>query len=203
MDDGALDSEIRRGVVGDDSASEQGQNARAAMNAFVRAYQPLLRAFFRNRLGSDDTAAEFAQDTFLRFAQAGYDPAAQNVKALLFAIARNLFFDHLRRLRRERASGFLIDSMIDDAELAGLASADPAPDARLSDRQDLKAVITAIEALPPRCAQVFLMHRIHGKAQKDIAVELGVSLSVVEKHVKRALVHLAAAVGRDGGRTKL
>jgi RNA polymerase sigma factor (sigma-70 family) len=191
MDDGMR----RGGVVSDDDAREN-LKARTAMDAFVRAYQPILHAFFRNRMGADDTAAEFTQETLLRFAQAGYNPAALNVKALLFAIARNLFFDHLRRVRRERAHGFLVDRMIDETELAGLASPDPAPDAILSGRQDLAAVIAAIEALPPRCAQIFLMHRIQGKAQKDIAAELDISLSVVEKHVKRALVTLAVAVGR-------
>lgn len=184
--------------MSDDGAKERhtNANARVAMEAFVREYEPLLQAFFRNRLGSDDTAAEYTQDAFLRFAQAGYDPASSEVKALVFAIARNLFFDHLRRVRRERARGFLVDRMLDQDELAGLASTDPAPDVHLSDRQDLEAVVAAIETLPPRCAQIFLMHRINGLAQKEIAAALGISLSAVEKHIKRALIHLAEAVGR-------
>ena len=181
---------------GADGTRARNATAADAINAFVRTYEPVLTAFFRNRLGSDDAAAEHTQETFLRFTQAGYDPSAESAKALLFSIARNLFFDHLRRLRRERARGFLIDRFLDETELARLTSADPPPDQRLSDRQQLAAVTAALGALPPRCARIFLMHRIQGKSQKDIAAELGISLSAVEKHIKRALVKLAAAAGR-------
>lgn len=179
-----------------DHDSQSVADKSAALAVFVRTHEPLLRAFFRNRLGSEDLALEFTQDTFLRFTQAGYDPSAANVKALAFSIARNLFFDHLRRIRRERASGFFVDHMLDDAALAGLPGNEPSPDERLAGRQDLAAVMAAIGSLPPRCAQVFLMHRVQGKAQKEIAAELRVSLSVVEKHIKRALIRLATAVGR-------
>lgn len=172
------------------------QRQDGGMDQLVRALAPVLRAFFRNRLGNEEAAADFTQETFLRFTQAGYGPAGPDVKALLFSIARNLFFDHLRRVRRERAYGFLIDHLANETELLNLAGSEAPADERLAARQELAAVRDAVGELPPRCAQVFLMHRVQGRSQKEIAAELGISVSVVEKHFKRALVRLAAAIGR-------
>lgn len=65
----------------------------------------------------------------------------------------------------------------------------PLPDtgdpARILDgRQRLALLADCIHALPPRCRDVFVMHRIHGVAQQDIATHLGISIKTVEKHLR-------------------
>jgi RNA polymerase sigma-70 factor (ECF subfamily) len=44
--------------------------------------------------------------------------------------------------------------------------------------------------LPLVCRQVFLWNKIEGYSQREIAERLGLSQSMVEKHMKRALTHL-------------
>ncbi len=53
----------------------------------------------------------------------------------------------------------------------------------LEGRQRLALLADCIHALPPRRRDVFVMHRIHGMAQQDIARHLGISLKTVEKHL--------------------
>lgn len=48
----------------------------------------------------------------------------------------------------------------------------------------------ALEALPPRCRQIFVMSRIEGKKQDDIAAELGISINTVESQMKIAYIKL-------------
>ncbi|WP_456362327.1 RNA polymerase sigma factor [Pseudomonas syringae] len=57
--------------------------------------------------------------------------------------------------------------------------------------QQLKALLAIIEALPPRQRQVFLLHRIHGMPQREIAAELGISLNMITQHFGRAMRTIA------------
>ena len=43
-----------------------------------------------------------------------------------------------------------------------------------------------LEALPPKCREVFLL-RINARKNKEISEELGISVKVVEKHVSKGL----------------
>ena len=47
-----------------------------------------------------------------------------------------------------------------------------------------------VEQLSPRTREIFLMHRLEGRKYREIASELGISPSAVEKHIARAMAHL-------------
>lgn len=57
--------------------------------------------------------------------------------------------------------------------------------------QQLEALLAIIEALPARARQVFLLHRIHGMPQREIADELGISTNMVTQHFSRAMRSIA------------
>ncbi len=60
----------------------------------------------------------------------------------------------------------------------------------LKGEQELAIIERAIEELSPTCRQAFVMHRFGGATYSQIASELGLSVSMIEKHVSFALVHL-------------
>jgi RNA polymerase sigma factor (sigma-70 family) len=60
-------------------------------------------------------------------------------------------------------------------------------------KQRMLALQNIIDCLPPKCRQVFWMHRIEGKLQTDVATELNISLNMVERHMIRALVDISLA----------
>jgi RNA polymerase sigma-70 factor (ECF subfamily) len=179
----------------DDYGAKTTAAAALSMEALFARYGQPLQAFFGKRVGYEE-AEEYTQETFLRFSQASYDTAAKDAGALLFTIAANLFRDHLRRLRRERAFGMVANTALDDEEVLSVPSDTPLPDASLENRQELERALVIIECLPPRCAAVFLMHRLQGKSHRAIAEELGISISMVEKHIKRAVEGLLAALAK-------
>src|SRR5690606_19495356 len=61
-------------------------------------------------------------------------------------------------------------------------------------REQLARVTAAIEALPPRCREVFLLYRFEGLDQATIASRLAISRNMVEKHVIRAMRACRAAL---------
>ena len=63
-------------------------------------------------------------------------------------------------------------------------------DERIIIRQNLAAAAGVIRALPPRTRDAFLLHRFEDLTYRQIAGRLGVSVSMVEKHIAEALRQL-------------
>jgi len=71
----------------------------------------------------------------------------------------------------------------------------PGPDRHLLARRDLEALEAAITALPPKCRTVFLLSRIEGLSNAEVAKRCGISVKMVEKHLAKAIVACRARVG--------
>ncbi|RYF64985.1 MAG: RNA polymerase sigma factor, partial [Comamonadaceae bacterium] len=59
------------------------------------------------------------------------------------------------------------------------------PEEALSSLQRVHAYAQVIETLPPRCREAFVLHIIDGLPQAEVARLMGISVSMVEKHVIR------------------
>lgn len=59
--------------------------------------------------------------------------------------------------------------------------------------QRLQAAQRILDCLPPRCREVFWLFRIEGYTQPEIAVKLGITVKIVERHVMRALIDIRTA----------
>ncbi len=140
-----------------------------------------LRRHLRRRLGSGEAAEDAEQETFLRMLryQAVDDPGER--RALLFRIAASVVADHHRHAKSRRTNDHCV---IDEQELA---SDDPQPDRKLANHQNLAPLQRAILALPPRCREVFLLHRFEGLSYRDIARRFGTSERTIENQISHAL----------------
>jgi RNA polymerase sigma-70 factor (ECF subfamily) len=67
----------------------------------------------------------------------------------------------------------------------------PSVERQLIAREQARLVAETIEALGPRAAATFRRHRVEGLPQRQVAQELGVSLSTVESDLRRAYQALA------------
>jgi RNA polymerase sigma factor (sigma-70 family) len=67
---------------------------------------------------------------------------------------------------------------------------DRSPERVILDQEALDRVIAAIQRLPERTREVFLLHRFEEMTCSAIAKQMGLSISAIEKHIMRALVAL-------------
>lgn len=148
-----------------------------------------LLVYFRRRLKNDVQAQEYKQETLLRFTKGGYNPLSSDARAILFGIARHLIADYLRQLRKDQALG-LWDSNIGQDALDDVASHEPTPDRVAQSQQELARVMSVIDTLPKRPRQVFFLCRMRGMTHRQIADQLGISKSMVEKHMMDATARL-------------
>jgi RNA polymerase sigma-70 factor (ECF subfamily) len=115
---------------------------------------------------------------------------------------RNYFFEVaksvvLQSLRRSRI--VTIDAQM-NAEVLEIPEDAPNPERVAADRQELAHVASLIAALPDRCREVFTLRKLHGLSQREVAQQLKIAESTVEKHMVKALASLADAIGRGGNR---
>lgn len=150
---------------------------------FVEHGGPLLHYLGRRTL-SDDEAADIAQDAWLKMSRLEHPERLRNARAFLYQTASNLVIDRARHAAVERRFA--------EAQKAAdpAAARTPSPERTASADEDLDRVRTAIDELPVRCRQAFIMHRGRDMSYPEIANELHVSTSMVEKYIIQALKHL-------------
>lgn len=145
-----------------------------------------LRRFLTARLKCPDTAADLTHETYLRLYQRGDKNPPDNARALAFHIALQLAIDYQRK--NAVKNRYIVD---DEIYIENASTSSTNPEHIVSARQRIAIIKNALDELPAECRTVFLMHGIEGLKYSEIAQRLGVSVSMVGKHLARAISHCA------------
>jgi RNA polymerase sigma-70 factor (ECF subfamily) len=129
-------------------------------------------------------AEDMLQSAIVRMQEYAKRNTVENPTAFIVRTARNLSIDAARQ--RNFLSGLVVDAR---TEL--IADRSAIQDEVIAARIRLERVRSAIECLSPRTRTIFLMHRIEGLKYREIAAQLGITVSAVEKHIARAAAHIA------------
>lgn len=135
------------------------------------------------RMTRRDDAEDLLHDAWINVAASR--TMARNPEALLARVAANRGID---AYRRERRSG---STLVWEPEVEAVADRHPLQDEVLIARERLDRLRGGVETLSPRTREIFLMYRLDGRKYREIAEELGISPSAVEKHIARAMAQLA------------
>ena len=159
----------------------------------VRAFNLLLSDLFRRYhadavrfaarlVGGRDNGEEVVQEAWLNLSARTVPAPIDHPRAYLFTATRNAAIDFT--MRRQREWGRRVD-------FDALSEADLADDsiARFEQRRQLARPAVFLNELPRPCRQAFVMNKFEGYSHPEIAARLGISVSMVEKHVIRALLH--------------
>lgn len=162
----------------------------SGLGQLLLTMRPRLLRFLGARGIPLDQAEDLFQDLFLKLSERPSGPIGQPT-AYIFQVANNLLLDRRRsRLRREQR-----ENSWSGADVGEDVETDTRPSAEhvLIARDDLRLVERVLNALPPRTSEIFRKYRLHDQAQKQIAADLAISVSAVEKHLQRAYRELVEA----------
>ncbi len=162
------------------------------VSQLVELYGPSLERYLARKLEYPADAAEVAQEAFLRMYRLQHPEQLDNARAFLFQIASNLAIDQLRRRSLHFRFLKIERQELGEEEFSERFAATASPEHILSAREQLQRIYAAVDTLPEKCRQAFLLHRNSGLSYNDIARELGVSVSSVEKYIMQALKHCRA-----------
>lgn len=136
-------------------------------------------------------ANDVLHDAIVKFAVKNSLRQIDEPQAYLRGIVKNTIVDYYRDASHYVDLALDSDTALQDPEHE--LSHQHSPEKIADIKQRMLALQSIIDYLPPKCRQVFWMHRIEGKPQTDIAAALNISLNMVERHMIRALVDIALA----------
>jgi RNA polymerase sigma-70 factor (ECF subfamily) len=161
------------------SASE---DLTSGLSAVFEANRHALRRFLAARRARPDEIEDILQETFLKIRATPTGPIADPL-AYLYRMVDNLLVD-LRRSQSRRSARE--EAWMATHRSSGEADAQPSAEAALIAKEQLNLIRESLLRLPERTLLIFRRFRLEGIEQKNIAAELGISVSAVEKHLQRA-----------------
>ena len=136
------------------------------------------------RLTGDMASAEdVVQEAWIRLSQNAVDIRIAEPVGYLRRVVRNLALDEYRQ-RRRREQVMALDPADDPEALASNAAG---ADRAVIARQELALVTAELRRMPPRMRRAVELHRLSGTPLREIAVELGVSISSAHALVREGV----------------
>ncbi|KAF1053861.1 MAG: ECF RNA polymerase sigma factor SigM [Stenotrophomonas maltophilia] len=159
---------------------------------FLAQRTPLLRTLLR-MVKNPSIAEELVQETYLRVASVLATRRVEHLEPFVFQTGRNLALDHLRRLRMQ--SRLLMEDVSDEV-LQAVPSNETSAEDGLHAEQLLQRLGGALSSLSERQQRIFILSRLHGCGYAEIADELDVSPSTVQKELKLIMAICVGVLGR-------
>ncbi len=159
-----------------------------ALSALLTRYQNRLYRYLLRLVREPATAEDLFQQTWLRVAEKirRYD-SRRSFEAWLFAVARNLAIDHLRRARPESLDEPAAGDPLGAPAIAGLRSADPPALEGILARERTTRLATALGELPVIYREVLTLRFEEEMKLEEIADVLETPLSTVKTRLRRGL----------------
>ena len=129
------------------------------------------------------------QETYAKLASLAAVDHIENPRAYFFRAALSVVASELRR------APVVSMETLSEVERLNFAADDLPPDIQA---EEFRLVADAIDLLPARCREAFMLRKVQGLSQRETAQLLGLSESTVEKHVGRGIRHLINIFGRGG-----
>ena len=159
-----------------------------ALEVVFRSHYAGMASFVQRFVRSPDLAEELVQDVFLKLWTKREQLAEiETLRTYLFRAARNTALNYLRRVKLERR--WAEEQGTETEPLTTFAADDDTVEQEVA-----TAVKQAIDRLPPRCREIFLMSRDGGLTYAEIARSLDISVKTVETQMGRALKSLRSSL---------
>ncbi|MGH8028224.1 MAG: RNA polymerase sigma factor [Pseudoxanthomonas sp.] len=152
----------------------------------ILVHEQALMYYLRRCWPQRDEHHDLRQEIYVRVYEAAGRTLPTTPKSFLFATARHLMADRVRRSR------VVSIEAVGDFESMNVLVDEVTPERWFGGRQILKRLAEAFDLLPDRCRQVVWLRRVEELSQKEVAVRLGISEKTVEKQVAKGMRRIAA-----------
>lgn len=158
----------------------------------VLPHEPSLRRWLARAKPLDLDVDDIIQESYAIFADLEAVDDIRFPRAYLFQVARSVITKHVRRAR------VVSIQTMDDLTQLDHEDEGPTPERTAIDRDQLRRLAQAIGSMPAKTQEAFVLRRIEGLSQREIAGRMAISENTVEKHISRGLRFLTDWFGNGG-----
>ena len=182
----------RRSVADSTLVAEFIAGSDASFTQLVTRYKDPIINYVNTMVGNYDTAADLAQETFLRVYQnIGRYNSLYQFSTWIYRIATNLAIDEMR-YRKRRGQVFFRNiwgnqaNAVDEEKELALRDSSPSPGDEVLRKEGGQVLGEAIRSLPPKYRTTFVMKEIQGLSHDEIARVLSTSPGTIKSRLHRA-----------------
>jgi len=158
----------------------------------ILPHEPALRTWLATRPVAGIEADDVIQETYTIFSQMDRVDTIRHPRAYLFQVARSVITRHVRQSR------VVSIQTVEDLERMNRPDDAASPEQVAIDRDELRELARAIAAMPGKTREAFILRRVEGLSQKEIAARMRITENTVETHIGRGIRFLADWFGRSG-----
>ena len=144
-------------------------------------HREALTLFLVNRIRCPETAQDLCQETYLRLLRDDAVTHDENLAGFLFRVADRLAMNYLKWQQLPKNNAHPLDE--------DLVCPKHRPDEITSLRQQCEILLDAINSLPRKYRDVFILRKIDELSYSEIALKLGISEKTVQRHLVQAMLH--------------
>lgn len=156
-----------------------------------------LKKFLARYFVNSQDIEDVAQETYLRAFVAEQKKHIEQPKAFLFRIAKNVALNELKRKSHQ------ITDFIEDVSASVVLDTAASAEEEVDAQEVLGLYCEAVASLPEKCRHIFLLRKVHGLAQKEIATRMSLSVSSVEKYLRQGVLTCRAFLDQREGKTSV
>jgi RNA polymerase sigma factor (sigma-70 family) len=127
---------------------------------------------------------DIVQETYIRIYQASQKKRIYHAKSFMLQTARNLALNHIGRAD---ALNYLSSEASELSELADFNQAVDSSETLLQAEEEFLLFCRALRGLSVECRRAFILRKVYGLSQREVARHLGITEGTVEKHVARGI----------------
>lgn len=155
------------------------QSSSTMSEMYVKNYHWLVNMLYK-KVSCPQKAADLAQDTFTRILSSCNAIYISEAKAILTTVSKGLLVDYYRRQAIEKSYLNAL-SQLSEAQI-------PSPEDNALILETLVEIDRMLDGLPNKSRRIFLLSQLDGLTYPEIAKQLNISLSSVQKHMTQTYV---------------
>lgn len=157
-----------------------------ALHSLFLIYFPRLNDFAARVISDNEASQDITQDVFLKIWEKREKIEVQNIESLLYRMVRNRCVDYIKEVKFIDNKKNEWGNRVRFEELYHIDFVRDEPYILI--QEELKNEIErTINSLPGRCREVFMLSRVEGLKNREIAERLNINIKNVERHISRAI----------------
>jgi RNA polymerase sigma-70 factor (ECF subfamily) len=157
-----------------------------AFEILYKRFYPRLYNFSLKITGEKSLSQDLVHEVFIKFWENRNNIEGNSYGALLFKMTRNMCFNYLKHLKVVENKNIDLKNSWQWEELYRIEFIKDDP-YLLIEKEFEEQFREIVNDLPDRCREVFILSRVDGMKNREIATELNLSLKAIEKHISYAL----------------